>query len=145
FLGLAPALAQLGFLRGLRDRPQSRAFPASAARWCEPALRKSWGAPLLLAGGSVPTPVASPTFPVTTAKPPARYGAICGRACGRLCSTELHHHWGHYPVRWCNLLRAPKKPQSDPSFELDSAPIGPQVIRRNTCPFGDFWHGILQA
>jgi len=33
--------------------------------------------------------------PVTTAKPPARYGAICGRACGRLCSTELHHHWGH--------------------------------------------------
>src|ERR1700682_38459 len=23
------------------------------------------------------------------------YGAFCGRACGRLCSTELHHHWGH--------------------------------------------------
>ncbi|UPJ76836.1 hypothetical protein [Bradyrhizobium sp. 187] len=27
---------------------------------------------------------------MTTAKPPARYGAIWGRASGRLCSTELH-------------------------------------------------------
>src|SRR5215470_5398537 len=41
-------------------------------------------------------------------------------------------------IRRRNLLRAPKKPQSDPSFELDSAPIGPQVIRRNTCPFRIF-------
>ena len=31
---------------------------------------------------------------MTTAKPPARYGAI-GGASRRLCSTELHHHWGH--------------------------------------------------
>src|SRR5262249_30109174 len=37
--------------------------------------------------------------PVTTAKPPARYSAICRRACGRLCSTELHHQWGH--DLWC--------------------------------------------
>jgi len=34
-------------------------------------------------------------LPVTTAKPPARYGAIWERASGRLCSTELHHHRGH--------------------------------------------------
>jgi len=32
---------------------------------------------------------------MTTAKPPARYGAIWRRACGRLCSTELHHQLGH--------------------------------------------------
>jgi len=36
---------------------------------------------------------------MTTAKPPARYGAIWGRACGRLCSTELHHQLGHDPVQ----------------------------------------------
>jgi len=34
---------------------------------------------------------------MTTAKPSARYGAMWGRACGRLCSTELHHRWGHDP------------------------------------------------
>ena len=34
---------------------------------------------------------------MTTAKPPARYGAIWGRASGRLCSTELHDHSGHAP------------------------------------------------
>src|SRR5262249_11398387 len=36
--------------------------------------------------------------PVTTAKPSTRYGAIGERAGGRLCSTELHHHWGHDPL-----------------------------------------------
>ena len=40
---------------------------------------------------------------MTTAKPPARYGAIWGRAYGRLCSTELHHHWG---VRHAKLMIA---------------------------------------
>jgi len=34
---------------------------------------------------------------MTTAKPPARYGAMWERACGRLCSTELHHYRGHDP------------------------------------------------
>ncbi|WP_316194263.1 hypothetical protein [Bradyrhizobium sp. SZCCHNRI3052] len=34
---------------------------------------------------------------MTTAKPPARYGAIWERASGRLCSTELHHLRGHDP------------------------------------------------
>ena len=43
-----------------------------------------------------PDPTGEP--PVTTAKPSARYGAIGGRACGRLCSTELHHLRGHDPV-----------------------------------------------
>jgi hypothetical protein len=32
---------------------------------------------------------------MTTAKPPARYGANYGRACGRLRYTELHHAVGH--------------------------------------------------
>ena len=32
---------------------------------------------------------------MTTAKPSARYGAMWGRACGRLCSTDLHHLQGH--------------------------------------------------
>jgi hypothetical protein len=47
--------------------------------------------------GSTISSVLSPRFlDVTRAhQPPARYGAICGRACGRLCSTELHHHRGH--------------------------------------------------
>src|SRR6478736_1833202 len=40
-----------------------------------------------------PDPTGEP--PVTTAKPSVRYGAIGGRACGRLCSTELHHLRGH--------------------------------------------------
>jgi len=45
--------------------------------------------------------------PVTTAKPPVRYGAIWGRAYGRLCSTELHHHWGHdRPALWREMARS---------------------------------------
>jgi hypothetical protein len=44
-------------------------------------------------GVSQPDPTGE--SPVTTAKSPARYDAIWARAYGRLCSTELHHHWGH--------------------------------------------------
>ena len=36
---------------------------------------------------------------MTTAKPPARYSATWGRACGRLRATELHHHKGYTTIR----------------------------------------------
>ncbi|WP_210419199.1 type IIL restriction-modification enzyme MmeI, partial [Bradyrhizobium sp. NAS80.1] len=60
------------------------------------------------------------------AKPPARYGAIGGRACGRLCSTELHHHWGHdlYPENRIN-----RAPELVPGFPDRLLPNGPEAER----------------
>ncbi|WGS01594.1 hypothetical protein MTX23_12570 [Bradyrhizobium sp. ISRA436] len=62
---------------------------------------------------------------MTTAKPPARYGAMGGRACGRLCSTELHHQWGHdrWSRRevWRNLFEALRGLSPDDDFQaIDS-------------------------
>jgi hypothetical protein len=49
---------------------------------------------------------------VTTAKPSTRYGAMGERAGGRLCSTELHHHWGHDPRIYHELMGwGPWKPE----------------------------------
>jgi hypothetical protein len=45
--------------------------------------------------GGCCNPTLSSESTMTTAKPPARYGAIYGRAGGRLRCTELHHAVGH--------------------------------------------------
>lgn len=46
-----------------------------------------------LESGCVSQPDLTDVPSMTTAKPPVRYGAVRGRACRRLYSTELHHHW----------------------------------------------------
>ena len=37
---------------------------------------------------------------MTTAKPPARYGAMWGARAGGFATAELHHHRGHDPNDW---------------------------------------------
>src|SRR5262245_19199314 len=55
--------------------------------------------PSVIRASSNQVGVSNPTLPsepsMTTAKPPARYSAIYGRACGRLRSSELHYSQGH--------------------------------------------------
>jgi len=52
---------------------------------------------------------------MTTAKPPARYGAIYRRACGRLRYTELHHAVGHDRQPASAWTRAPTWIMAKPS------------------------------
>jgi Protein of unknown function (DUF1524) len=62
-----------------------------------------------------------------TAKPPARYGAVWERACRRLCSTELHHHWGHDRKRIGNLVLLPAKSNAalgNNDFKTKAAVLG---------------------